>query len=130
MRENRFVLSLGSNTSERRENVVAAIRYLKEVFTVSSVSSVYETLPWGGGVSMYANCVLSGATQMELDAVLALAKEWERKNGRDEIAKKCGIVPVDVDVVIWNDEVLRPKELEREYFMIGYRQIIPEPIHG
>lgn len=123
---NRFVISLGSNTYDRQEKMAAAIAHFCSALKVEARSSVYETEPWGGGDKTYANCVMAGSTSLTEDALSSLAKSWERECGRDEYAKSAGIVPIDVDIVIWNDVVLRSKELERDYFLKGYKEIFPE----
>ena len=120
---NRFVMSLGSNSVDRHEQMAAAIDAVSSLLNVSRRSPVYETKPWGGGDNLYLNCVIAGETSMNFEQVNAFAKDWERQSGRDEAAKKAGIVPIDIDIVIWNDDVLRHKELERDYFMRGYRSI-------
>lgn len=122
---NRFIISIGSNSVDRHDRVEKAVAYLMAITAVERVSMIYETEPWGGGDKEYCNCVILGSASMDLERLSALAKEWESTNGRDEASRKAGIVPVDVDVVVWNDEVLRPRELEREYFLKGYREIIP-----
>lgn len=120
---NRFVLSLGSNSSDRYEKMDMTIERLNSLLNIEAASSVYETLPWGGGDKLYINCVMAGTTAMDKENLIEMTKKWEKQCGRDEEAKKHGIVPVDIDIVIWNDAVLRPKELSRDYFITGYRQI-------
>lgn len=120
---NTCVLSLGSNVATREEMLKRAISYLGTVMEVDAVSDIYTTEPWGGGDKMYANCVLRAKTGMCYDSLNALLKRWEEENGRDAESRLRGDVPVDVDVVCWNGEIVRPKELEREYFLKGYRRI-------
>lgn len=122
---NRFVLSIGSNSSDRYEKMSMAIERLNSLLNIEAASSVYETLPWGGGDKLYINCVMAGTTSMDMECLIEMTKELEKQCGRDEEAKKQGIVPIDLDIVIWNDTVLRPKELGRDYFVTGYRQIVP-----
>ena len=122
---NRFVLSLGSNSSDRYAKMDMTIERLNSLLNIEVASSVYETLPWGGGDKLCINCVMAGTTAMDKESLIEMTKNWEKQCGRDEEAKKHGIVPIDLDIVIWNDTVLRPKELSRDYFITGYRQIDP-----
>lgn len=122
---NRFVLSIGSNSSDRYEKMSMTIERLNSLLNIEAASSVYETLPWGGGDKLYINCVMAGTTSMDMECLIEMTKELEKQCGRDEETKKQGIVPIDLDIVIWNDTVLRPKELSRDYFVTGYRQIVP-----
>ena len=45
------------------------------------------------------------------------------KCGRTHQSKITGKVVIDLDIVIWNDSVVRPKELSRDYFLRGYRML-------
>ena len=32
-------------------------------------------------------------------------------------------IPLDLDIVVWNGETLRPQDYDREYFQIGLKEI-------
>ena len=103
------------------------IEFIRAVLEVVELDFSYES------VFRFLRCGLTDITEQQIDLlenyVLAKGirgrKKWEKQCGRDEEAKKHGIVPIDLDIVIWNDTVLRPKELSRDYFITGYRQIDP-----
>jgi len=40
-------LSIGSNIEPKRENIINAIKLIREIAEVKEVSSLYETEPWG-----------------------------------------------------------------------------------
>ena len=52
-----------------------------------------------------------------------LFKEYELKNGRNLEAREIGDVPVDVDVVVYGEGVLRERDYGSDFFMIGYRSL-------
>ena len=81
---NRFVLSLGSNSSDRYEKMDMTIERLNSLLNIEVASSVYETLPWGGGDKLCINCVMAGTTAMD--------KESLKKNYRQAPVSK---VPQD-----------------------------------
>ncbi|MCM1094059.1 MAG: 2-amino-4-hydroxy-6-hydroxymethyldihydropteridine diphosphokinase [Lachnospiraceae bacterium] len=120
---NHFVISLGSNSSDRCEKMEITLSHLKSVLQVEECSEIYETLPWGGGDRSYVNCVIAGSTTMDMESLNSLAKQWEMECGRNAETKRLHIVPIDIDIVIWNDAILRPKELTRDYFLKGYDKI-------
>ena len=59
----------------------------------------------------------------DLDEAVKTLKELERNQGRTPELKIQGIVPIDIDVVIWNDEIVRMRDYEQDYFSQGYRQL-------
>ena len=79
---------------------------------------------WGGcshgGFREYINAVLSGytlLTPLELDTK---CKQFELEHGRTLEARKAGNVAIDIDLVIYGNDILRPKDFAREFFKIGY----------
>ncbi|MDE6017685.1 MAG: 2-amino-4-hydroxy-6-hydroxymethyldihydropteridine diphosphokinase [Muribaculaceae bacterium] len=114
------VLSIGSNFGERQENVASGIKWLSEMLTDVSCSHIYATPDCHGGFREYINAVLSGytiLTPLELDTK---CKQFELEHGRTLEARKAGNVAIDIDLVIYGNDILRPKDFAREFFKIGY----------
>lgn len=120
------VISLGSNCGQREENVLAATNYLGTLLTDMHASSIYETPEIHGLPRLYMNAVVAGNFSGDLNALHEKCKIYEKENGRDEVARNRGDVPIDLDIVIWNDEVVRPRDFSMEFFKIGYRQLIED----
>lgn len=120
---NRLVISIGSNTPDRHERMEKALLWLAGTFRVIASSKIYETAEYHGRYAPYFNCVVYAESTETDTAVISLLKAFERSQGRTEESKTTGHVPIDLDLVTFNDCVLRPRELEREYFLIGYREI-------
>ena len=118
-------LSFGSNHGDRMRNVAAAIGWFQTVATGCRVSSIYETPDVTGHGAPYMNAVASGCTELDYCALNRLAKDFEVEYGRDADCRKRGVVPIDIDIVIWKSETLRPLDFSREFFQIGYREILP-----
>lgn len=74
--------------------------------------------------SPYHNAVIVGETIMELKDLNARFKEYELLLGRTEMARKADIVPIDIDIVIFNDSVIRNWDYRQNFFLTGYSQII------
>lgn len=49
--------------------------------------------------------------------------EYENVCGRTPASKQTGEIPMDIDIIIWNDEIIRPNDYEHEYFKIGWNMI-------
>lgn len=120
---NYVLLSIGSNVGDREARVNDALAWLSGIISDFRHSHVYITAPYSGVGDNYANCVAEGHTALSLDEISAMTKDREVVAGRTKDAKISGKVPLDIDIVIYNDTILRPKELERQYFLKGYTQL-------
>lgn len=118
------VISLGSNCGPREENVQAATKYLGTLLTDMRASSIYETPEIHGLPRLYMNAVVVGNFSGDPDSLHEMCKIYEKENGRDEAARERGDVPIDLDIVMWNDEIIRPRDFSMEFFKIGYRQLM------
>jgi 2-amino-4-hydroxy-6-hydroxymethyldihydropteridine diphosphokinase len=88
--------------------------------TIEAQSDIYDTPPFSGVGSDYVNTVVAISTDLTLETIDALCKEYERHEGRDDTCRSRGIVPIDMDVVIYGDTIVRPHEVSRYYFQQGY----------
>lgn len=120
---NKVIVSIGSNSPDRGVRVDAAVGRLCEVLSECRVSDIYETPEYSGRYPAYYNCVVEGFTSLDIKSLEILLKDYERSAGRCAESKLTGIVPIDLDVVEYGGEILRPVEFDREYFAIGYRQL-------
>lgn len=117
------VFSIGSNYGDRHENVSKGIKWLCGVLSEFKSSSVYATPDCQGGNREYLNAVAYGLTKLRPDALERLCKDYEASCGRDADMRKAGNVPIDIDLVVYEDQILRPKDYKREFFQIGYRML-------
>ena len=120
---NRIVLCIGSNMEPKRRNVEDAIRWCSGLCGDIRCSSIYETPEIHGIGAPYANAVLEAFTEYGYEDLNTLLKSYELRMGRDGHARQHGIVPIDVDIVLWNDEIIRPKDFRQSFFRIGFMAI-------
>ena len=123
-------LSFGSNFNDRKKNVEEALREIGKSLSDFTVSGIYETPEVHGLGSSYFNAVATGYSSTMYEQFNSMLKEYELSCGRDSEARKRGEVVIDVDIVIWGDRVIRPKDFSREFFQIGYRQIESVRVDG
>lgn len=119
MRE--YVISVGSNVPDGQTNVLRAIDYLRSVLTNVEVSSVYRTDSINGDGTLYCNCVVRGRSDLESAEMEALCKDYETRSGRMRTVK--GVVTIDLDVVMVDGVVVRPKDASRYYFTKGFDEL-------
>lgn len=123
-----YVLCIGSNVSA--DNVRGAIEWLRGQFDVKSVSHVYQTPAVSSKpqpaaavshtLRVYSNAVVIGDSDISPDAADQLLKGFELRCGRDEAARSVGKVPVDIDIVIVDGEVIRPWDYRQQFFRTGF----------
>lgn len=122
----KVVIGIGSNVESRDSNVADAIKWLESVLESVTASTVYATQPEGDARYPYANAVVAGLTDKSQSDFTSLLKDYESACGRTPELKALDIVPVDLDLVVYDDAVLRPGDFQARYFTIGYNQIEKE----
>lgn len=114
-------VSLGSNTPDKEERISKAMATLQAACADVKCSDVYSTPCFRGVGDDYLNAVISLTTEMSLQDLEAYFKDLEREAGRIHDDAHKNIVALDIDVVVWDGGVVRPKDFERKYFARGYR---------
>lgn len=120
-----IVISLGSNCGNRQKNVREAIEWLSEKLSDCRFSSIYETPEIHGKGKPYMNAVVNASTGQNMESMQSLTKKYEIEHGRNSECRAKGEVPIDIDIVKWDSEILRPLDFSREFFKIGYRELFP-----
>lgn len=69
------------------------------------------------------NAVAIGKTDITLQQLEIMCKNFEKELGRDEKAREAGDVPIDIDVVVYDGKILRETDYIREFFKIGFYQL-------
>lgn len=116
-------LSLGSNVRGATGNISSASTCLTEIDGNLSISNVYQTPALNGRDADYCNAVVRIVTSLSFEELNLKCKQIERQLGRTPESKLVGRVEIDIDIVVWNGDVVRPKDFSHSYFMIGYNQI-------
>ena len=122
------VLGLGSNCGDRYMSLKSAYRRLLDILDCPVCSSMYETPAVGEhAVGSYINAVVCGVTNLPSERLDSILKNLERAAGRDENARKRGEVPLDIDIVIYDDIVIRPRDYDQRFFQQGYQELSKIP---
>lgn len=119
------LISIGSNFPDRDDRVERACEELKGLFPVFESSSKYTTAAVGrcAGQPDYCNAVARLSTTLSYDALKAEFKRMEAEYGRVHDGSPAALVPLDIDIVVWNGEVLRPRDMQQEYMRIGLEML-------
>lgn len=117
------VLSLGSNCGDRKAHVTGGIQWLSKILSNFRVSPIYATPDCLGSQKEYMNAVAAGETSLSQEEIDNLCKEYEISCGRDAESRKSNLVPIDIDLVIYGSDILRPRDFARDFFQIGFRSL-------
>lgn len=120
----KLVLSIGSNCNSHY--VECAVEWLKDQLTNFKSSAFYETPSAKGDGKPYINAVVAGYTPSDFEKFNGFLKEYEKASGRDSKCRELGLVPIDIDIVIWDGQILRPWDYRQTFFKIGYMAIKPD----
>ena len=116
-------LSIGSNR-DKAVNMKRAEAMLRAYFATIRFSPLMETEAIGcPGTECYLNQVAICGCEEPLGEVQAALKRMEWEIGRLPTDKASGRMPIDIDLLQWNDEVLKPADLQRCYVKEGLQAI-------
>lgn len=121
--KNSVVLSLGSNSDDCKQRMDECKKWLSCILSDATCSDVYETPALNGKDKNYLNAVFVGYSEFPFDILHTRLKQYEKDCGRTALSKVTGIVPIDIDIVMWNGDILRRRDFEMSYFKIGWEQI-------
>ncbi|MEA3329013.1 MAG: 2-amino-4-hydroxy-6-hydroxymethyldihydropteridine diphosphokinase [Candidatus Omnitrophota bacterium] len=111
----RIYIGIGSNLADRRVNIEKALNLLREVknLEIKKISSLHETEPVGGPPEQgnFLNAVLGAETSILPLELLAKLKSIEKRLGRGKGVPD-GPRPIDLDILFYDDVVIKGKELE------------------
>lgn len=117
------ILSIGSNCGDRQENVRNGLKWLSGMLSKFRCSLIYATPDCHGGPRKYMNAVAIGLTPLSAQEIEGLCKQFEIGCGRNDFARAVGDVPMDIDLVIYNEEIIREKDFRSEFFIKGYEEL-------
>jgi len=117
----KYVISIGSNDVDAVRRVLLAIDYLRSVLKDFRQSSVYSTPSTKCDGTYYKNAVVAGKSSLTIEEISSLCKAYEHREGR--VRKPDANVVIDLDVVMCDDDILRPRDAAQEYFTIGFGEL-------
>ena len=121
--QNIVIIGIGSNLIDGAELCIQrAISLIEKFGIVVKQSSIYSSKPFArpDSILLYHNSVIEVLTDLAYDDFLRRTKDIEYILGRYHHSDS---VAIDIDIVYWNMELLRPNEIKRDYFLIGYQQL-------
>lgn len=109
------IICLGSNV-EPEKNFAEAVGKLSARFPDIRWGSTVDTEAEGkGAVGRYLNKAAEIRTAMGQDELTALFKQMERDQGRTPESKRMGVVPIDIDLLVYDGIWLKPRDKDLIY---------------
>ena len=126
MTTNEVVIALGSNI-DPEANLELAVLELKSRYNVSKQSRWIRTKPIGiQNQPDFYNGALLLETKLGLDSLKQELKNVEDLMGRDRSLPKFGPRVIDLDILIWNGEIIDNDYYERYFLRKGVEEILPD----
>ncbi|MYD28832.1 MAG: 2-amino-4-hydroxy-6-hydroxymethyldihydropteridine diphosphokinase [Dehalococcoidia bacterium] len=130
------ILALGSNLGDRPANLRAAFDLLEELgATPTRVSAVWDTPPFPPDQPRYLNAVVAVETDLDPEALLAVAKEIEHLLGRRPTGR-WRPRPIDIDLLFCGERevatesltVPHPRIAERAFVLLPLAEVLEGPL--
>ena len=118
-------IGLGANLGDRE----TAIRAAAELIGVDRLSSIIETEPWGyEDQPRFLNAVAELDTELPPRVLLELLLEVERQLGRKRSGPRYGPRTIDLDLLLYGDEVIDEPGLTVPHPRLHERRFVLEPL--
>jgi 2-amino-4-hydroxy-6-hydroxymethyldihydropteridine diphosphokinase len=132
-------IGIGSNEGDRLNNIKDSIYLISKLdgSKIDSVSSVYETLPFGKTDQQnFYNTVIKIKTEQVVNDLFFSLKEIEKKIGRIQ-REKWGPREIDLDILFYNDLIFSDEIITlphkgliyRDFVIVPLLEIEPEIVH-
>lgn len=127
----RVYIGVGSNKGNREEYIKRAINHLKqdEDIEVKKVSSIIETEPQGNvNQDKFLNLAIELETFLDPYTLFKRLKNIERLLGRKETEQVAGPREIDLDTLLFDDLVIRGKNLKIPHPLMHTRYFVLKPL--
>jgi len=132
----KIYISIGSNI-DAEKNIRLAVRALREHYGKLILSSVYESEAVGFDGDNFLNLVAALNTDEDVHTVAAQLRKIEDDNGRVRSGPRFSSRTVDLDLLLYDDLVLKEENLElprdeitkNAFVLLPLDEIAPQLIH-
>jgi 2-amino-4-hydroxy-6-hydroxymethyldihydropteridine diphosphokinase len=132
-------IGIGSNVGNKKENFLEALTRLARLPDTKIIkeSSLYESEPLGDSKEWYVNGAIEIETKFKPEVLLKKFKNIERAMGRKKVKKRWGARIIDLDILLYDAQVVKKKNLrvphpemqKRKFVLVPLSEIAPQVIH-
>jgi 2-amino-4-hydroxy-6-hydroxymethyldihydropteridine diphosphokinase len=121
---NCVVIGIGSNI-EAEKNIQEMLEILEQKVKVLKVSSFIKTKPIGiKNQPDFTNGAVKIETDLNLEKLAKILKSIEDKMGRDRSQVKFGPRCIDLDIVVWNGEIVDSDYYTRDFLRSSVSEVL------
>ena len=123
MKKYECIIGIGSNI-DPEQNIAAALFFLRQEQELVSVSSLVKTSPIGiPDQPDFLNGAAKILTMMEIADFKSYLIDIEDRLKRDRTTPKFGPRTIDLDIVIWEDEIIDRDYYSRDFLKAAVDEI-------
>ena len=120
---NTVIIGIGSNI-DAEKNISGMLKILKSQVQVIKVSSMLKTKPIGiENQPEFTNGAVKIKTSLNQENLTVLLKSIEDQMGRDRTVAKFGPRNIDLDIVVWNGEIVDDDYYTRDFLQNSVREL-------
>ncbi len=128
-------MALGSNLGDREKQIESGLKVLRREMEGIRLSSLYETEPVHvPDQPRFLNACCTGWTRLTPHQLLSQLQDAERAAGRERSGPRFGPRPLDLDLLLYGDEVIEDPDLivphprlrERGFVLVPLAEIATE----
>ena len=121
---NTAIIMLGSNT-DGSKNMELTLNKLVECFEITNKSLQVNTEPVGDQFpTSFQNLAIKLLSKDTVEDTIATFKHIEQEMGRKPDSKLTGIIPIDIDLIFWNNALVHNDYIRFEYVRECVNEII------
>jgi deoxyguanosine kinase len=128
--QHQVVLSIGTNQSNRLENIQDCLRLIhQEIGTLIKVSNLYESPSWGFDSDAFYNCALVLHTTSSAQKILTTILKIEKRLGRvrgTSLGYQSRII--DIDLIAFDEEIIDSEKLQVPHPLMQNRRFVLLPM--
>ncbi len=123
-------VGLGSNQGDREAQLVSALEAMSRIDAVAVLrcSSLFESAPVGPPQPHYLNAVVALECSLPPQRLLCILKQIERDQGRHPAGPRWGPRPIDLDILLWEGEIVADPNLQVPHLELHKRRFALEPL--
>jgi len=103
-------LSIGSNI-QRKLHISSGIKALKKRYETVTCSPIYESVAVGFEGDNFYNLVTHFSTSDSIETLSEFLSKVEDENGRDRDGPKFGPRTLDLDLLLYDDQIIKSEKL-------------------
>ena len=123
-------VGLGSNEGDREGHLVAALEALSRIDAVAVLrcSPLFDSAPVGPPQPRYLNAVVELECGLPPSRLLTILQRIEQDLGRRRDGSRWGPRPIDLDILLWDGEVVAEPNLQVPHLELHKRRFALEPL--